>query len=110
MGNLVMVDPFVILGPLYSALFEAFSEDRAIALEDFNRAIRNTVPLSVTQAEQIPSIREWANVRAVAATAHEDRAEYAMIERPEVPSPSSDNPEEGKDDIRNRRGGRTIDF
>lgn len=93
-----------------SALFEAFSEDRAIALEDFNRAIRNTVPLSVTQAEQILSIREWANVRAVAATAHEDRAEYAMIERPEAPSPSSDNPEEGKDDIRNRRGGRTIDF
>ena len=51
-----------------SALFEAFSEDRAITLEDLVQAIQNTVPLSVTQGEQIKEIREWATLRAVAAT------------------------------------------
>ncbi len=81
-----------------SALFEAFSEDRSIQLDDFEKAIRNTVPLSVTQAEQILAIREWANVRAVAATRQEDRAEYTQ------------KPEEDKDDIRVTRGGRAVDF
>jgi ATP-dependent 26S proteasome regulatory subunit len=81
-----------------SALFEAFSEDRSIRREDFERAIGNTVPLSVTQAEQIKAIREWANVRAVAATPHEDRLEYAR------------EAEGSEDDVRSTRGGRTIDF
>lgn len=45
-------------------------------MEDFLKAIDNTVPLAVTQAEQITAIREWANVRAVAATAPEDRKTY----------------------------------
>lgn len=57
------------------ALFETYSEDRPIQLADFERAINNTVPLSVTQAEQIRSIRDWANVRAVTATPREDRVE-----------------------------------
>ena len=56
-----------------AALFEAFSEDRALRVIDLERVIKNTVPLSVTQREQIIKIREWANVRAVAATAKEDR-------------------------------------
>ncbi len=59
-----------------AALFEAFSEDRALRVTDLERVIKNTVPLSVTQREQIIKIREWANVRAVAATAKEDRSEY----------------------------------
>ena len=81
-----------------SALFEAFSEDRNIQLEDFVKAVQNTVPLSVTQAEQILAIREWANVRAVAATSQEHRAEYTQ------------KPEEDKCDIRVTRGGRSVDF
>lgn len=81
-----------------SALFEAFSEDRSIQLDDFQKAIQNTVPLSVTQAEQILAVREWANVRAVAATRQEDRAEYIQ------------KPEEDKNDIRVTRGGRAVDF
>lgn len=88
-----------------AALFEAFSEDRKIDLSDLEKAIKNMVPLSVTQAEQITAIREWANVRAVAATAKEDRAEYVSEQEDEVAKTlnSSDN-------FRHSRGGRTIDF
>ena len=88
-----------------AALFEAFSEDRKINLADLEKAIKNMVPLSVTQAEQITAIREWANVRAVAATAKEDRAEYVSEQEDEVAKTlnSSDN-------FRHSRGGRTIDF
>lgn len=81
-----------------SGLFEAFAEDRSIWLDDFVKAIQNTVPLSVTQAEQIRGIRDWANVRAVAATRQEDRVEYAK------------EAEDTGDDVRTTRGGRTVDF
>lgn len=88
-----------------SALFEAFSEDRSIEFGDFEKAIRNTVPLSVTQAEQIHSIRAWANVRAVAATPREDRAEYESKREDINVSLTKD-----EDDVRNSRGGRAVDF
>ncbi|KYZ76187.1 ATPase [Anaerosporomusa subterranea] len=81
-----------------SALFEAFSEDRSILLDDFLKAISQTVPLSITQAEQIRGIREWANVRAVAATSQDDRIEYVS------------QVNDVADDVRTTRGGRTIDF
>jgi SpoVK/Ycf46/Vps4 family AAA+-type ATPase len=55
-----------------AALFEAFAEQRALAWTDFGRAIKATVPLSVTQAERIGKIRAWANQRAVAASAQEE--------------------------------------
>lgn len=82
-----------------SALFEAFSEDRGINIEDFEKAIRNTVPLSITQEEQIRAIRKWADVRAVAATRKEDRSQY-------VPTDNKDE----EVDIRKARGGRTVDY
>lgn len=88
-----------------SALFEAFSEDRSIEFGDFERAIRNTVPLSVTQAEQIHAIRAWANVRAVAATPKEDRAEYTNEQEVEKVSLTKDD-----EDVRKSRGGRAVDF
>lgn len=81
-----------------SGLFDAFYEDRTVNLNDFIRAISNTVPLSITQEEQIRSIREWANVRAVAATPKEERVEYSL----EIKASG--------DDILNVRGGRTVDF
>ena len=77
-------------------LYDAFSEDRSITLNDFENAVKNTVPLSVTQAEQIISIRNWANVRAVAATAQEDRMEYTQTStdsnnpKPEIPTPDDE--------------------
>ncbi|MBA2214182.1 AAA family ATPase [Sellimonas intestinalis] len=87
-----------------AALFEAFAEDREINMSDLERAIKNMVPLSITQAEQITAIREWANVRAVAATAKEDRTEY-VSEKEEVTKTLNSN-----DNFRHSRGGRTIDF
>lgn len=89
-----------------SGLFEAFAEKRAVTVADFEKAIKNTVPLSVTQAEQIRAIREWANIRAVAATTDEQRAEYS---KPSVKAPillenKSDS------DVTSERGGRSVDF
>ncbi|WP_245569436.1 AAA family ATPase [Agrococcus lahaulensis] len=78
-----------------SACFDAFSEDRAVLQGDLLRAIETTVPLSVTQAEQITAIREWASSRAVSATANSHRNSY-----------SGDRLE----DISQWRGGRQIDF
>lgn len=48
-----------------AALFEAFSEERGLHVSDLEKVIKNTVPLSVTQAEQIISIREWADRKSV---------------------------------------------
>ncbi len=60
------------------------------------------VPLSITQAEAIETIRDWANVRAVAATAAEDMAEIQLSKKVEPPkSPANASPV---------RGGRTVDF
>lgn len=80
-----------------SALFDAFSEDRSINLHDFEKAITSTVPLSKTQEEEIMRIREWANVRAVAATSKEDSEGYQK----ETVGMDSD--------INITRGGRSID-
>lgn len=96
-----------------AALFEAFSEDRPLREEDLEKVINNMVPLSITQAEQIMAIRQWANVRAVAATAKEDRNEYdsenIQIENKE--NDENKNIEPKKNDfVRKSRGGRSIDF
>ncbi len=103
----VVLDQLVELSEGYSgaeieqstvvALFEAFAEQRSVQAEDFARALSTMVPLSVTQAEQIRATREWANVRAIAATSHEDRTDYEH-------TTSTDS------DVRTSRGGRTVDF
>lgn len=80
---------------IISAVFDAFSEDRKLHKEDLFRAIDNTVPLSVTQAEQISKIRQWANERAVAATSKNDRLDLPDSEQP---------------NLKLIRGGRNIDF
>ena len=56
-----------------SALYEAFFNERGLRTDDLLRCIHETVPLSVTQQEQIRTLREWAATRAVSATAREDR-------------------------------------
>jgi SpoVK/Ycf46/Vps4 family AAA+-type ATPase len=58
-----------------SALFDAYAESRALQWSDFSRAIRSTVPLSVTQKERIEQIRRWANERAVSASVAEEGAQ-----------------------------------
>ena len=80
------------------ACFDAFAERRAVTIEDLLRTVENTVPLSVTQAEQITRIREWAESRAVAATSADSRDAY------EHSAPADPN------DVSSWRGGRAIDF
>lgn len=82
-----------------NGLFEAYYEDRSVRLSDFEKVCKQFIPLSVTQAEQIKKVREWANVRAVTATPREDRKEYFE---------NADSDPEF--DIKASRGGRTIDF
>lgn len=82
-----------------SALYEAFFNRRPLIEKDLQEAITNTVSLSVTQKEQILTLRQWANVRAVAATAREDLQEYNMDEKSSEP-----------EDIKGSRGGRNLDF
>ena len=101
------LEQIVIMG-----LFDAFAGDRSITMLDFENAIKNTVPLSVTQSEQIRSIRQWANIRAVAATTQEDRLEYNKHNEDEKPDdkPSDDGGADNESDIKDNRGGRTLDF
>lgn len=89
-----------------NGLFEAFSEERTICSEDFVKVLRNTVPLSITMAEDIMRLREWANVRAVSATAREDRKDYSMKED----SVTNEMSEDDKKGIYGERGGRTVDI
>lgn len=78
-----------------SALYEAFFNNRALEFSDLTNTIKNVVPLSITQKEQILSLRQWANIRAVAATKKDDLAEYA----------DSLN----ENDVNSSRGGRALD-
>ncbi len=52
---------------LISALYEAFSENRPLAINDIYRIIGRFVPLSVTMKEQLTKTRRWADNRAVRA-------------------------------------------
>lgn len=81
-----------------SAMYEAFYANRGLRKEDIIKAIKETVPLSSTQREQIIELRAWAKERAVLATATEDR---------EAPSPSDDNSDGS---FVNSQGGRIVDF
>ncbi|HET8591030.1 MAG TPA: AAA family ATPase [Nakamurella sp.] len=85
-----------------SACFDAFDGRRALTADDLHRAIGNTVPLSVTQAEQVLALRQWADVRAVAATAPEDRAGYT------TPAPDATPPPADPEAL-THRGGRPVD-
>ena len=92
-----------------SALFEAFSENRTLNEEDLCKVIKNTVPLSTTQSEQILAIREWANERAVAATAHDESYNY-VPEETEEQIERKKKEKKSTETVKKARGGRTIDF
>ena len=83
-----------------SALCDAFFENRALEFSDFEKAVKNTVPLSQTQKEQILAIRSWANVRAVSASSKENIDNYVEVQ-------SQDKPDE--QDVTSSRGGRRLD-
>jgi SpoVK/Ycf46/Vps4 family AAA+-type ATPase len=50
-----------------SALYSAFAQKQQLSTEILLAEIRSTQPLSVTRAEDIQAIREWAKARAVPA-------------------------------------------
>ena len=85
-----------------SACFDAFNERRALSSDDLVHEIGNTVPLSVTQAEQIAELRAWADIRAVAASTPEDRTGYA------TPEPGAVLPARPGDAVF-ARGGRPVE-
>lgn len=82
-----------------SALYEAFFENRGLEFKDLEKTVKNTVPLSTTQKEQILALRAWANVRAVAAAKKEDLTQYV--------GHTDSTPVK---DVSKSRGGRALDF
>ena len=84
------------------AMFDSFSEHRALTEADLTYAIETMVSLSVTGAQQIEQVRSWADARAVAATAREDRIGYVSVQHhgAQQSSPPADD----------ARGGRVVDF
>jgi hypothetical protein len=54
-----------------TALYAAFSRKQELSNEDLLHALETTVPLSVTRAEEIAELRNWAKDRAVWASSVE---------------------------------------
>ncbi|MGF2947813.1 AAA family ATPase [Microbacterium alcoholitolerans] len=81
-----------------SALFEGYSADRPVDRAMLDQVVDSTIPLAVTQAEEVRRIREWAAERAVRATGTEDLDA--------VESGTS----ESTGALSARRGGRTVDY
>jgi SpoVK/Ycf46/Vps4 family AAA+-type ATPase len=70
-----------------SACFDAFDGRRHLAVDDLRHAIATTVPLSVTQAEDITALRSWASLRAVSASTVADRTGYTVVPPAAEPVP-----------------------
>lgn len=70
-----------------SGLVDAFAEKRPLRRDDLVRAVKSTVPLSVTQADEILAIRNWAETRAVAAT--DTTGDVVEAPAPVTPPPPS---------------------
>ncbi len=60
-----------------TALYAAYSQKQQLTDQHLLDAIRATVPLSTTRAEEIEALREWAAKRAVPASTADVRAESA---------------------------------
>jgi ATP-dependent 26S proteasome regulatory subunit len=56
-----------------SALYAAFSQKHELSNEDMLTALSSTVPLSITRAEEIGTLRDWAKDRAVWASGQETK-------------------------------------
>jgi AAA+ superfamily predicted ATPase len=54
-----------------TALYAAFSKKQELQSEDLLAALKSTVPLSTTRAEEIEELRDWAKQRAVWASTTE---------------------------------------
>jgi ATP-dependent 26S proteasome regulatory subunit len=62
------------------AMYAAFSRKQELSSEDLLTALSSTVPLSITRAEQIAELRDWAKDRAVWASPPEAKRENAGLQ------------------------------
>ncbi|MGJ0204801.1 AAA family ATPase [Leucobacter sp. gxy201] len=84
-----------------AALYDGFGSGRPVELDGLLHAIATMVPLSVTQAEEIARLRDWAEKRAVGATGSEHLdASTAVAAAVDAAG----------ERIAGRRGGRTVDY
>ncbi len=60
-----------------TALYAAYSSKQPLSVQALLDALKATVPLSITRAEEIQSLREWARTRAVPASVADARGEGA---------------------------------
>lgn len=60
-----------------TALYAAFARKQELATDDLLNALKATVPLSTTRAEEIAELRNWAKQRAVWASSQEAKGEGA---------------------------------
>ena len=58
-----------------TALYAAYSSKQPLSVQALLDALKGTVPLSTTRAEDIQALREWARTRAVAASVADARGE-----------------------------------
>jgi len=58
-------------------LYAAFSEKKQLTTQSLLDALRTTVPLSTTRAEEIAELRDWARTRAVPASLSDTEASPA---------------------------------
>ena len=62
---------------IQGALYGAFSEKKPLTTQSLLDALAQTVPLSTTRAEEIAELRDWANTRAVPASARSAKSSTA---------------------------------
>lgn len=84
-----------------AALYAGYSEGHAVTEDDLVEAVQTMIPLSVTQAEEVQVIRDWAAQRAVRATGTED------LDAAEAAPPAASDRSPA---LSTRRGGRTVDY
>ena len=60
-----------------TALYAAYSSKQPLSVQALLDALKGTVPLSTTRAEDIQALREWARTRAVPASVADARGEGA---------------------------------
>ncbi|HEV2963932.1 MAG TPA: AAA family ATPase [Candidatus Angelobacter sp.] len=58
-----------------TAMYDAFSSKKTVTTESVLEALKSTIPLSATRAEEIQSLRAWSRHRAVPASSPEVSAE-----------------------------------
>ena len=58
-----------------TALYAAYSSKQPLSTQALLDALKSTIPLSTTRAEEIQALRQWAETRAVAASMAKSKAE-----------------------------------